>query len=67
MLDLSKKLMGDFHYNSIKKKNGDKSVLLFTDMDSLCYEIEAGDVYGNFYADKGKFDNSDYPTALVSL
>ena len=61
ILDLRKTLMYDFYYKYIKKNYGKKAKLLFTDTDSLTYEIEAEDVYQDFWNDKNKFDNSDYP------
>ena len=48
ILDFSKTLMNEFHYKYIKKKFGSKANLLFTDTDSLCYEIETGDFFKLF-------------------
>ena len=61
ILDVSKTLMYDFHYKYILKRYpGHKSRLAFTDTDPLMYEIEAEDIYKDFYEDKHVFDNSDY-------
>ena len=60
ILDTSKCLMYDFHYNHIKAKYGSKARLLFTDTDSLCYEVETKDVYEDFWSNKHLFDFSGY-------
>lgn len=61
VLDLSKSHMYKFHYSVMKKKFGKKLKLLYTDTDSLLYQIFTED----FYADiKGSlevhFDTSEY-------
>ena len=60
VLDLSKHLMYDFHYNTIKPIYGEKAKLLFTDTDSLCYEIQTENVYEDFKLINDKFDWSNF-------
>ena len=54
VLELSKWLMYDFHYNFIKKHFD--AELLFTDTDSLTYQIKSEDVYDEFFKHKNLFD-----------
>ena len=62
ILDLSKIIMFDFHYNYIKPKYGNNAKLLFTDTDSFMYEIQTEDFYKDISGDVwDRFDTSDYP------
>jgi len=67
ILDISKSLMFDFHYNFIKKMYGPKAKLLMTDADSLMYEIHTEDVFENIrkhtklFFDTSNIGNSTLP------
>ena len=50
--------MYEFHHDCLKNKYGNKLRLLFTNTDSLMYEIKAKDVYEGFSKDKKIFDFS---------
>ena len=60
ILELSKVLMFKYHYDYIKSKHHNKSKLLFTDTDSLMYEIKTKDVYEDFSRDTEIFHFSNY-------
>ena len=64
LLDLSKVLLYEIHYDYIKNKYGNKSRLLFTDSDSLMYEVKTKteDGYQDFSKGKKVFDSSNYST-----
>ena len=55
--------MYEFHYDYIKQKYGDKAKLLFTDTDSLAYEIQTEDFYKDINPDvERQFDTNDIPS-----
>ena len=62
ILELSKVLMYQFHYDYIKNKYGTNSGLLFIYTDSLMYEIKTEAVYEDFSNNKEMFDLSNYST-----
>ena len=60
ILDLAKLLMFQFHYDFVKSTYGEKAQLLFTDTDSLCYEIETHDLYQDMFKHAQLFDTSNF-------
>jgi hypothetical protein len=61
ILDLSKIVLYEFHYDYIKPKYGGKAKLCYMDTDSLVYSMETRDVYKDISGDvKARFGTSNY-------
>ncbi|GBN36509.1 hypothetical protein AVEN_10571-1 [Araneus ventricosus] len=60
ILDLSKHLMYDFHYNMMKPKCGEQIKLLYMDTDSFIYDIKTKDFYDDMKGMIDYLDTSDY-------
>ena len=70
ILDLSKTIMYEFHYDymipkyarSASEAHGDKLKLCYMDTDSLIYSIETKDFYKDIANEvESRFDTSGYP------
>jgi hypothetical protein len=61
VLDVSKLLIFDFHYNVMVKRYGSNARLLFSDTDSLCYHLFTDDLYRDMSAYIDLLDTSAYP------
>ena len=61
ILDLSKTVMYEFHYDYMRPKYGSKVTLCYMDNNSLIYEIETEDFYRDIAKDvKKRFDTCGY-------
>ena len=61
ILDLSKTVMYEFHYDYMAPKYGEKLDLCYMDTDSLIYNIETEDFYNDIAEDvPARFDTSGY-------
>ena len=61
ILDLSKIIMYEFHYDYMLPKYGDKIKLCYMDTDSYVYDIKTEDFYKDISEDvEARFDTSAY-------
>jgi len=60
VLDVSKYLMYMFWYDHLKVLYGDKVKLIYTDTDSLIFEVETDDYYEDILKHKDFYDLSEY-------
>ena len=60
ILDLLKVFMHQIHYACMKRKCGPTAKLLFTETDSLCYDVKTEDIYQVMSQDANLFDTSEY-------
>ena len=58
ILDLSKNVMYEFHYDYIKPKYGGAAELMYMDTDSFVYHIKTKDFYKDIAPDvEARFDS----------
>ena len=63
VLDLSKTLMYEFHYDYMMKKIAARNLkLLYMDTDSFVYQVTETNIYNLMKCDSERFDTSDYPS-----
>ena len=60
VLDLSKHLMYDFYYNTLKARYGENVRLLYTDTDSLIVKVDTEDIYADMKKNLDEYDTSNY-------
>lgn len=61
ILELSKLLMYNFYYNTLKKKYGSNMRLIGTDTDSIIYYTKTEDIFKDMKEYNDKMDFSEYP------
>ena len=67
ILDLSKIVMYEFHYDYMKQKYPKGLTLCYMDTDSLIYDIETDDFYKDIAEDvANRFDTSSYNPNLFA-
>ena len=61
VLDLSKHLMYNFYYNTLKARYGENVRLLYTDTDSLIVHVQTDDLYKDMSLNADLYDTSNFP------
>ena len=61
ILDTSKDLMYNFYYKTMKEQYGENIKLLFSDTDSICFEVKTNDLYEDRKNNKDLYDFSERP------
>ena len=61
ILDISKVLMYNFYYKTMKEQYGENVRLLFSGADSICFEVKTNDLYEDMKNNKDLYDFSEYP------
>ena len=61
VLDLSKHLMYDIYYNTLKARYGENVRLLYTDTDSLIVKVDTEDIYADMSLNADLYDTSNFP------
>ncbi|XP_060860185.1 LOW QUALITY PROTEIN: uncharacterized protein LOC132937380 [Metopolophium dirhodum] len=59
VLDVSKTLMYEYHYDVMQRHYGDKIKLMYTDTDSLIYHIQTDDFYADLATNHNLLDRMD--------
>lgn len=60
ILELSKVLMYEFHYDYMMARYANNATLLFTDTDSLTYHVRTEDLFADMAVDRDRFDTSNF-------
>ena len=56
ILDISKVLMYNYYYKTMKEQYGENIKLLFSDTDSICFEVKTNDLYEDMKNNKDLYD-----------
>lgn len=60
VLDLSKTILYEFHYSYMQEKYGNRAFVLYTDTDSLFYQVFCEDFYADMKTDLDRYDTSNF-------